>query len=143
MTKLARIEKVMLLQSVDLFKFCTAEEVVRIAAISEERTFAADEEIYHAKDPADALYCIVEGSVRLQETGGETLVVGPRETFGVLEILSGRLRVGDARAVVDTVTLAIEAEDFFDLLSNNVEIVKGLFRELTVGVYHAAGGGLK
>jgi CRP-like cAMP-binding protein len=30
----------------------------------------------------------------------------------------------------DTVTLAVDAEDFFELLSNNIEIVKALFRQL-------------
>ena len=31
-------------------------------------------------------------------------------------------------ALTDTRLLIIEAEDFFDLLSNNIEIVKALFR---------------
>jgi CRP-like cAMP-binding protein len=47
---------------------------------------------------------------------------------GVEEILSGRLRRGTATASSDTLVLAIDAEDFFDLLSNNIEIVKSLFR---------------
>jgi CRP-like cAMP-binding protein len=36
--------------------------------------------------------------------------------------------LGDAVAVTDTRVLIIEAEDFFDLLSNNIEIVRALFR---------------
>jgi CRP-like cAMP-binding protein len=128
--RLARIEMVMVLQRVELLKFCTAEEVVRIAAIAQERGFAGGEQIYRANDPADTLYCLVEGRVRLEGADGEVTQIEPPGTFGVREILSGRLRARDAAAEIDTLTLAVAAEDFFDLLSNNIEIVKALFREL-------------
>ncbi len=54
----------------------------------------------------------------------------PLTTFGVKEILSGRLRTETATATSEALVLAIEAEDFFDLLSHNIEIVKALFRQL-------------
>lgn len=126
-----RIEVVLLLQSVELFKFCSAAEVVRIAGISEQYRFPAGERIYRASDPANMLYCVVDGEVALEsEEGGESVLIGPRGSFGVLEILSGRLRANHARAAADTVALGISASDFFDLLSSNVEIVKALFREV-------------
>ena len=71
---------------------------------------------------------MTDGSRSTATNGGRS--VGPCETFGVTEILSGRLRDGCATADSEAVTLAIEAEDFFDLLSNNVDIVKALFREV-------------
>lgn len=128
--RLARIEMVMILQRVELLKFCTAEEVVRIAAIAQERDFVGGEQIYRASDPAETLYCLAEGRVRLEVPDGEATVVEAPGTFGVREILSGRLRSRDAAAETDALTLAVRAEDFFDLLSNNIEIVKALFREL-------------
>ncbi len=48
----------------------------------------------------------------------------------MLEILSGRLRAEQAVAGEDTLVLEIDAEDFFDLLSHNIEIVKALFRQI-------------
>ena len=121
----------MLLQSVELFKYCSAEEIVRIAEISEQQHFDAGEQIYRASDPARNLYCVVEGEVTLQsESGHGEVRIGPRGSFGVLEILSGRLRANHARAETDTLALAVTANDFFDLLANNVEIVKALFREV-------------
>jgi CRP-like cAMP-binding protein len=129
-SKLARIEKVVVLQSSDLFAFCKAEEVLRIAAIARERHFAAGERIYETNDPADTLYCIVHGSVRLDSAQGGVRIAGPLNCFGMVEILSGRLRAGGAIAEADTLALAIDAEDFFDLLSRNVEIVRALFRQL-------------
>ena len=129
LTELARIEKVLVLQSADLFAHCRAEEILRIAAIAQERTFRMGEVIYEINDRADSLYCIVHGGVRLELEGGSSHEVGPLLTFGVLEILSGRLRAGRVTASKDTLTLAIDTEDFFDLLSRNIEIVKALFRQ--------------
>ena len=130
MKPLAKIEKVLHLRSVDLFSHCSAEEIIRITAISGERLFEPGEEIYRANDPPDALYSIVAGAVALQSDSGESLDVGQRQTFGVREILSGRLRTMTATASEPTIALAIEADDFFDLLSNNIDIVKALFREV-------------
>jgi CRP-like cAMP-binding protein len=76
------------------------------------------------------MYCIAEGAVALIDPDGDELRRGPKEIFGVEEILSDRLRGRTARAVEDTVALVVDAEDFFDLLSNNIEIVKALFRQL-------------
>ena len=131
MTQMARIEMMVFLQGVDLFSFCDADQMLRLAAISREWQFDAGETIYSDGAPADALYCVVEGGVRLVHGDGREDEVGPRGRFGVGEILSGRLRDGSAVASKPTQVLIIEADDFFDLLSNNIEIVKSLFRQLT------------
>ena len=130
MTTLTRIQMVVYLQAVDLFTYCNAEQMFRIAGIARQVSFAEGEQIYSVNDPADAMYCVVEGSVKLQEATGTERWRGPRETFGVSEILSDRLRAEDCRAETATQALLVDAEDFFDLLSNNVEIVKALFRQL-------------
>ena len=130
MKGLTQIEKVMHLRRVDLFSHCSAEQIIRIAAIAGERAFDPGEEIYEPADPSEAMYCVVSGNVGL-EGNGKPREVSSRETFGVQEILSGRFRSCRATATAQTIALAIDAEDFFDLLSDNIEIVKALFRDLT------------
>jgi len=127
MAELAGIETVLFLQSIDLFRFCTAEQILRLAAISHEQRFMEGDTIFETDDPASVLFCVVQGRVSLEsESGSEE--IGPLETFGVEEILCGRLRTRGARAGAETLVLAMHAEDFFDLLANNIEIVKALFR---------------
>ena len=126
----ARIELVMLLQQVGLFRFCSAREILRIAEIARTEVFEKGAPIFEANAEPGAIYCVIEGEVELEEPDGENLRVGPGEPFGVREVLSGRLRRGAAHAVGRTTTLVLEQDDFFDLLSNNVEIVKGLFRRI-------------
>jgi len=130
MSELTRIQIVLCLQSTDLFSFCKAEEVLRLAGIARERPLAAGETIYPVHGPADSLYAVVHGEVRMQGADGPARLVGPLQTFGVRDILCGRLRGESAVAAKETLVLAIEAEDFFDLLANNIDIVKALFRHL-------------
>lgn len=130
MKELTRIETVVFLQKVGLFSACSAEQILRISGIVSQEAFEAGESIYQAADPADCMYCIIDGSVRLEEAGREASVLGATETFGVREILSGRLRGQHARAEGSLRVLKIEADDLFDLLANNIEIVKALFRRL-------------
>lgn len=128
MANMAHIEMMVFLQGVDLFAHCNADQVLRLAAIAGESHFVKGDEVFLEGQAPDALYCVVEGRVRLNggENGGT--VIGPRGRFGVLDILSDRPRSGSAVAETDTRLLTIEAEDFFDLLSNNIDIVKALFR---------------
>jgi len=127
-SELASIEKVVFLESVVLFSYCTADELVRIEAIAKERRFESGEVVYRTDEPADALYCVVSGEIAVEEPDRPPRTAGPTAPLGVEEILSGRLRQGTATASRESLLLAIDAEDFFDLLSNNIEIVKSLFR---------------
>jgi CRP-like cAMP-binding protein len=129
LSELPRIETVLFLQGVDFFSACTAEQILRISAIVHQRRLATGEKVYGAGEQADVLYCVVEGAVSTVN-GGSSRRVGPGETFGVLEILSGRLHSQAAVAEEDSLVLEITAEDFFDLLSHNIEIVKALFRRI-------------
>lgn len=128
--ELAGIEVVVFLQSADLFAYCKAEDILRIARISHERAVAPGEQVYQPNDAADALYCVVRGEVELEADGHDPRRVGPLGAFGVSELLSGRLRRTRATARAESLLLVIEAEDFFDLLSGNTEIVKALFRKM-------------
>ena len=130
MQELARIETVVVLQAVELFSACSAEQILRISGIARQRRFEPAEKIYNVNDSPQALYSVVRGGVTLTDGNGHKRTVGPLESFGVSEILSGRLRGGTAIADENTLVLAIDAEDFFDLLANNIEIVKALFRQI-------------
>ena len=130
MSELTRIEIVVALQSSDLFALCKAEEVLRIAGIARQRRYPAGATIYEQSGPAEMLYVVVHGEVKLQGGDGPPRSIARLQTFGVREILCGRLHDRDAIACRDTLLLAIDVDDFFDLLANNIDIVKPLFRNL-------------
>ena len=129
MSNLTRIEIVVHLQTVGLFTYCTAEQVVRMASIARSRLYSKGERIYSIDDPAENLFCLVRGQVELRGKDGSRRVESP-ETFGAREILSDSPRSEHATALEDTEVLVLEGDDFFDLLSDNIGIVKALFRKL-------------
>ena len=131
MNNLAQIERVLFLQDVELFSHCEAAQIMRIAAIAGERQFAAGESIFSVNDPSDAIHCVVRGEVQIESQTQQQVSVSPGSAFGVFDLLSGRLRTLNATAEADTLTLAIDGDDFFDLLSNNIGIVRALARFLS------------
>ena len=74
---------------------------------------------------ADALYIIVEGKVELT---GSTFkdVLGPHDAVGLYAVLADEPRYASARILEDTFAFKIGAQDFYDLLSHNAEIVSVL-----------------
>jgi len=130
MPELPHIERVMFLQAVDPFSACAAEQVLRLAAIAKLCQFTENEVVYRTGETADTLYCVIDGRVELDTGDVATQRVGPRQSFGVRDILSGSPRTTTAVAVDTTRALAIEAADLFDLLADNIEIVKNLFRRI-------------
>jgi CRP-like cAMP-binding protein len=126
--ELAQIEKVVFLQSADLFAYCKAEQILHLASIARERIYSEGETIFVPNQPAGELHCVVRGQVRLNDARGETSA-GPLQAFGVRDVLTGRLRTGTAVAGAGTLLLSIDTDDFFDLLAHDVEIVKAIFRQ--------------
>ena len=86
MGPMAQIEMMVFLQGVDLFAHCNAEQVLRLAAIASEHSYDKGEVIFRRQEPADSLYCVVEGRVRLDAEDGSGVVIGPSGRFGVLAV---------------------------------------------------------
>ena len=82
-------------------------------------------------DRADALYLVLDGSVRLHR-GGRTVTEASRgETFGTWALFDEEPRVMDATAVQDTRLLRIATAEFTDLLSDDVRFAQGVIRTVT------------
>lgn len=98
------------------------EELNRIDRLMQTGSWAAGSYVYHAGDPADALYVVAEGRVRLThltEDGVETVIdiLGPGEMFGTLATLGEPRHRNSASTLVGSCTLRIEQDDFRDVLA--------------------------
>ncbi len=128
-SELTIIEKVLLLQAVDVFSDLPTEELAYIASISQEVRFSPEDRIYEQQDRADALYLVLEGRVRLHR-GSETIAeVGQGESFGVWALFDEEPRVTAATAAIATHTLRVEREEFLDLLADHVRITQGILSQ--------------
>lgn len=91
------------------------------------RTYAADEPVYRAGEPADALYVVAEGRVRVSQAtadGTETVtdVLVPGELFGAMGTLGEPSHLQSASALVGSCILRIGQGDFRQVLLEQPQV---------------------
>lgn len=140
------VEKVILLQEVDIFSEVPTEQLSYLAAIATEEEFEAGAVIYQAQEPAAAMFVVVEGQVRLHRGAMEINVAGQGEAFGSWALFDDEPRVTAATPLVPTQVLRLDKDDFIDLLADNVRITQGVLKALVnrvrglIGRVGGAGG---
>lgn len=143
------IEKVVRLQNVDVFAMVATEHLAYLAAIAEEVTVAEDEAVYAEGDPSDAMYLVLDGSVRLHRADQEIAAAAANEAFGTWALFDDEPRVATATATADAKLLRVDRDEFIDLLADHVQITQGVLKTIVgrlrgligrIGVEPAAGG---
>lgn len=96
-----------------------------------DRQFSDGDLIYRAGDPADGVYRIRSGGVRLQRNGGgvqpETPSLGAESVFGGEGFLTGETRETDAVAVGDVVVEFLRRNEFLAILSVQPHLLTPLY----------------
>jgi len=127
---LSIIEKVIFLKSVDIFEHATIEQLGRIAGLSEEVHFEPGETIFKEGEPGDAFYLLLSGRVLIERNSNTLRELKEKEAFGTLEVLDFQPRAVTAKAVDHVRALRVNGQEFYDLLSVDIEMVQAVFRTL-------------
>lgn len=127
---LTTVEKVIFLKSVDIFQHAAIEELGRIAALTGQVQFDADETIYQQGEPVDAIYLILKGRVAVINNGQIVREVGERQAVGLLSALEMNSALRTVKTIEPTRALKLNLQDFQDALSADFELVKAVFRVL-------------
>ena len=124
------IEKVITLKAVQMFAETSEDVLADVAAILEEMEFKAGEVIFEQGEVGDSMYIIIEGRVRVYD--GDRIIVhlGERDIFGELALLDPEPRFASIAAEEDTRLFRLDREAFLELLSGNIEIVRGVLHVL-------------
>ena len=130
MPELNIVEKVIALEAVELLKNLTPEQLSRIATIAREVKHPPGKTILDPKQPMDALFVIVDGSVELARNGDVLHTAGQNEVLGAWALFDDEPMPVTAKTVEDTRLLRIGRDDFYELLSDNVEITAAVFGTL-------------
>jgi CRP-like cAMP-binding protein len=125
------VEKVLFLKSIDLFRALPGEELAQIAEIAEEQPIAFGDQVFSEGEPGDALYLVVEGTVKVHQGGKQLAQLGPRDVFGEMAVLDSEPRSATVTAVKDSVLLKIARDDFRDILQERPEIGMGVIKVLS------------
>ncbi len=124
------IEKVIFLQSVDVFSDVPTAQLAYVAAIAEEVNYLKNETVYELDEVSDSLYLVLDGKVRLHRDGEDILVAGKNDAFGTWALFDEEPRVATASVIEDARLLRIDRDDFLELLSDHTEITQGVFKNI-------------
>lgn len=136
---LTTIERVIILQEIDVFEQLTTEDLALLAAIAEEVEFPEDRAIYEEGDSPDSMYLVLEGRVRLHQQQQEVMTAGQKDTFGTWALFEDEPRVVTAITLEQSRLLRIDKQDFIDLLADNIQITQRILEALVQRVRRLMG----
>lgn len=128
--RLATIEKVVFLKSVDIFSHATIEELGRVAALTEEVHFEPGETIFRKGEPTDAIYLILSGRVAIEGNGQIVREMTEKQALGTVAALDRNPAVHTVKAMDAVYALKLNAQDFDDILAVDFECVRAVFHAL-------------
>jgi CBS domain-containing protein len=132
------IERVLLLQGVELFGSVTTEQLSHVALISEEMSVDRGHVIYRENDSPDGLYVIISGAVAVSRGGDVIEHIGPNGSFGIWALFDDKPRLTSAEATEASRLLFVPREQFYEVLSDHVDIVQGMFKHLVDRLHQLA-----
>lgn len=121
------MDKVRLLEKVDLFSGLKERELKSLAEFCVDRLFEKGQTLVKQGDSGLGLYVLVSGKVKIVKTtsSGEKLeiaVLGPGDFFGEMTVLDSSPRSADVIAIEDTKCLLLTAWEFKARLEEHPEM---------------------
>ncbi|TAE08560.1 MAG: hypothetical protein EAZ95_17110 [Bacteroidetes bacterium] len=125
-------ERVEILSKVSIFEQTAREVLVEVANAMTEVTLNPEEQIFKKGEKGQEMYVIVEGAVRIHDGSYVFAVLRQGQVFGeytLLEPDSGA-RSASATSIVKTRLLALGQEKFYKLMSDKIDVMKGILAVL-------------
>lgn len=125
----------MILQQVELFQGLSVDEMEALASSSSSRSFPKNTVVIHENDPADSLFIIESGKVKVycsDKNGKEFIMNTQREGdyFGELALLDDSSRSASVRTVEKSSFCIVFKDDFNRVLDEHPNIARKLIRNL-------------
>ena len=125
------LEKTIILKSVDLFKSIPAENLSRVAQITEEVRCEKDDPIIEEGEYGDSLFIVVNGNVKIHKGETEITRMGEGSCIGDMALLDGEPRSADVTAVEETTLFKIEQEGFYEVMGSHGDIMEAIIKNLS------------
>ena len=127
-----------------IFACLSPQDRLALAAKMRPRQFARDEVIFHRDDPANQVFFITSGTVKISvpdEQGHEVVVALERggDVFGELALFDQGPRSATVTALHETHTLALGRQDFMTVLEGNTDAMRRMLALLAKTVRHSTG----
>jgi CRP-like cAMP-binding protein len=127
---LTTVERVMILKSIDLLANVGPRHLIKVAAAAREEPMWKGQTIYEERDPAEALYVVVTGKVKLESGERPLSEVGAGQAFGTWSLIDDSERGQRATCLEDGMLLEVMREDFYEVAADETTLLRELLRVL-------------
>lgn len=124
------VERVLFLQGVDLLRDVGPRHLLALAEVAREVEIRSGDTIYREEDPADTLYIVVEGRVRLSVNGKPLSEVASGEAFGSWSLVDDSARLQRAECIENGTALALDREEFYEVAATDLTVLQQVVRVL-------------
>jgi len=124
------VEKVLLLQNVDLLAAARTEDLAVLASIADEVLYPEGATVFEEGQPADGLYVVIRGELVLTRASQEVDRVGEKAALGAWDLIEGGPRVVGSNAAEETLLLRVDRQDFYDLLLDYPELGQSMLKAM-------------
>ena len=125
------IEKVFLLQDIDLFSGVGSRQLALVAAIANAEQLEAGAEIEKQGETAGALRVVVSGELEAQTGDGGKFRIGQGSASGTWSLFDEGPSLFTVRAAGPARVITILGDDFRDLMTDHPEVAADLLRGLS------------
>lgn len=127
---LLTVERVAILQRVDLFRAVPGHTLVAVARALEELRFDAGEVVIERGSTEDWLFVVADGELRAHVGDRHLAERGPGDVVGELALLSPGVRSATVTALTPALLLRLRRRPFEELLEDRPEIARAVIASL-------------
>jgi serine/threonine protein phosphatase PrpC len=114
--------KLDVLKGMQMFRYLSYKELVRVSNIAEIVDVAADKTIFSQGQPGDAMYVVLSGSVRLSKDGAVLARLDKGQHFGEMSLVDRSVRSLNAIAAEATRLVSINRKDFYEIIKKEPQL---------------------
>jgi serine/threonine protein phosphatase PrpC len=108
--------KIEVLKGLQLFRYLSYKELVRVMNITEAREYGEGDDIIREGEPGDAMYVVLTGQVQLHKSGTPVATLEKGQHFGEMALVDRTQRSLTATAAEPSRLLTIRRKDFYALI---------------------------
>lgn len=127
---LSIIERVLILKTVSIFGDTPDHLLAEVADLLEEQHLGAGETFIRKGDPADCMYIIVNGEVRIHDGEHTFNTLGARDIVGEMAVLDPAPRSATVTTIEATHLLKLDRTPLFELMADRPEVAQGMIKVL-------------
>ena len=112
------------IKTIPIFENLSKKDLDEVARLTHERTYKADEYIFKKHAPAEGMYVLIDGSVKIIDNDSETVFASLKggDFFGELALLDEEPRSASSVATTPSRLIGFFRTDLLTLMKKNPEL---------------------